>query len=205
MTLHTHDDLDTIGEPDKIDADTSADAARAETPDDASGDAATVGKRRDIGRILAFVVLPVIVLAMASGVGYLKWWANSVATSQAAAAQTVSAATDIATVMLSYRADHVEQDLSGASDRMTGGFRDEYTTLINDVVIPGAKDKRISAAATVPAAALVSASPDSAEVLVYINQTTTVGDGPPSSTMSSARVSLEKVGNRWLLSGFEPV
>ena len=107
--------------------------------------------------------------------------------------------------MLSYRADHVDQHLTAASDRMTGDFRNEYTTLINDVVIPGAKEKRVSAAATVPAAALVSSSKDRAEVLVYINQTTTIGDDPPSSTMSSARVSLEKVGDRWLLASFEPV
>ncbi|MBB2772959.1 MULTISPECIES: hypothetical protein [Mycolicibacterium] len=107
--------------------------------------------------------------------------------------------------MLSYRADQVEQDLTAASDRMTGEFRNEYTTLINDVVIPGAKEKRVSAEATVPAAALVSSSADRAEVLVYIDQTTTVGDDPPSATTSSARVSLEKVGDRWLLAGFEPV
>jgi Mce-associated membrane protein len=188
MTLHIDDD-----------------AVAVDEPDHSRDDGASVEPRRNVGRLIAFVVLPVAVLAMACGVGFLKWQANSIGASQATAAQSVSAATEIATAMLSYRADHVEQDLTGASDRMTGDFRNEYTALINDVVIPGAKDKRISAVATVPAAALVSASADRAEVLVYIDQTTTIGEDPPSATMSSARVSLEKVGNRWLLAGFEPI
>uniref|UniRef100_A0A5Q5BHF6 Mce associated membrane protein n=2 Tax=unclassified Mycobacterium TaxID=2642494 RepID=A0A5Q5BHF6_MYCSS len=205
MTLNIENDIANDIE-DHAEVDTEdVDVAQGEAPAETSGEATPVQAGRNIGRIVAYVVLPVAVLAMACGVGFLKWQANSIGTSQATAAQSVSAATEIATAMLSYRADQVEQDLTAASDRMTGEFRNEYTTLINDVVIPGAKEKRVSAEATVPAAALVSSSADRAEVLVYIDQTTTVGDDPPSATTSSARVSLEKVGDRWLLAGFEPV
>ncbi|BBZ61858.1 hypothetical protein [Mycolicibacterium monacense] len=205
MTLNIENDIDNDIE-DHTEVDTEdVDVAQDEAPAKTSGEATPVQAGRNIGRIVAYVVLPVVVLAMACGVGFLKWQANSIGASQATAAKSVSAATEIATAMLSYRADQVEQDLTAASDRMTGEFRNEYTTLINDVVIPGAKEKRVSAEATVPAAALVSSSADRAEVLVYIDQTTTVGDDPPSATTSSARVSLEKVGDRWLLAGFEPV
>lgn len=205
MTLNIENDIANDIE-DHAEVDTEdVDVAQDEAPAETSGEATPVQAGRNLGRIVAYVVLPVAVLAMACGVGLLKWQANSIGTSQATAAQSVSAATEIATAMLSYRADQVEQDLTAASDRMTGEFRNEYTTLINDVVIPGAKEKRVSAEATVPAAALVSSSADRAEVLVYIDQTTTVGDDPPSATTSSARVSLEKVGDRWLLAGFEPV
>ena len=48
-------------------------------------------------------------------------------------------------------------ELHAARDLLTGDFRDSYTSLTNDVVIPGAKQKQISAVATVPAAASVSA------------------------------------------------
>ncbi|OBF58147.1 hypothetical protein [Mycolicibacterium monacense] len=207
MTLNIENDNDIDNDiEDHTEVDTEdVDVAQDEAPAATSGEATPVQAGRNIGRIVAYVVLPVVVLAMACGVGFLKWQANSIGASQATAAQSVSAATEIATAMLSYRADQVEQDLTAASDRMTGEFRNEYTTLINDVVIPGAKEKRVSAEATVPAAALVSSSADRAEVLVYIDQTTTVGDDPPSATTSSARVSLEKVGDRWLLAGFEPV
>ena len=73
------------------------------------------------------------------------------------------------------------------------------------MVIPGAKEKGIAAVATVPAAASVSATPQKAVVLVFVNQTVTVGQDAPTDTNSSVRVTLEKVGNRWLISEFDPV
>jgi Mce-associated membrane protein len=182
----------------ELDADMAEHVETVDEPD-------SVRNRRGVGHAIAYLVLPVAVLVMALGVGYLKWRENSVTVPQAVAAQSVSAATEATTAMLSYRADYVDQDLIAASERMTGDFRNEYTTLINEVVIPGAKEQRISAVATVPAAALVSASGNRADVLVYINQTTTVGEGPPTDTTSSARVAVEKVDNHWLLAGFEPI
>jgi Mce-associated membrane protein len=73
------------------------------------------------------------------------------------------------------------------------------------VVIPGAKQKQISAVASVPAAASVSANPREAVVLVFVNQTVTVGGDAPTDTASSVRITLEKVGDRWLISKFDPV
>jgi Mce-associated membrane protein len=72
-------------------------------------------------------------------------------------------------------------------------------------VIPGAKEKQISAVASVPAAASVSADPGEAVVLLFVNQTVTVGNGAPTDTASSVRITLDKVGERWLISKFEPV
>jgi Mce-associated membrane protein len=40
---------------------------------------------------------------------------------------------------------------------------------------------------------------------VFVNQTTTVGDGAPTDTTSSVRVSLDKVSGIWLVSGFDPI
>jgi Mce-associated membrane protein len=72
-------------------------------------------------------------------------------------------------------------------------------------VIPGAKQKNISAVASVPAAAPVSSTENHAVVLVFVNQTITIGNDPPTSTASSVRVTLDKVAQRWLISQFEPV
>jgi Mce-associated membrane protein len=90
-------------------------------------------------------------------------------------------------------------------DRLTGTFRDAYTSLTNDVVKPGSKQKQISAVAAVPAAASISATENQAVVLVFVNQTIVVGNDAPSSTASSFKVTLEKRGDRWLISGFDPV
>jgi Mce-associated membrane protein len=182
---------------------TVLDSDAVETPAEETTTSETPGRSR--GRVLVHLVAPLLVLAMAVGVGLLKWQVDSVAMSQGAAAQAVVAATEGASAMLSYRADHAREDLTAASERMTGDFRNEYAALINDLVIPGAEQKRISAVASVPAAALISADAERAQVLVYINQTTSVGADAPTDTKSSARVDVEKVGDRWLISGFEPV
>ncbi|HET6736289.1 hypothetical protein [Mycobacterium sp.] len=156
-------------------------------------------------RILAYGVLPGLALILALGAGYLKWQDNSARLAQTAAAQSVQAATESAIAMLSYRPDTVEKDLTAARDRLTGQFKDTYTGLTNDVVIPGAKQKQISAVATVPAAASVSATENHAVVLVFVNQTTIMGQDAPTNTASSVRITLDKVHGRWLISQFDPV
>lgn len=162
-------------------------------------------RRRRLGRVVAFGVLPALALLLATGAGYLKWRDGSIRDSQTAAEQSVRAATENTIAMLSYQPDTVEKDLSAAGERMTGTFRDTYTRLINEVVIPGSKERRVSAVATVPAAASVSAAENHAVVLVFVNQTTTVGTDPPTATTSSVRVTLEKAGEKWLVSQFEPI
>lgn len=73
------------------------------------------------------------------------------------------------------------------------------------MVIPGAKKDHISAIATVPAAASVSATPNHAVTLVFVDQTVTVGNDAPTDTASTVRVTLDKVGGHWLISGFDPI
>jgi Mce-associated membrane protein len=107
--------------------------------------------------------------------------------------------------MLSYQPDTVDKQLDAARDLLTGPFRSSYASLTNDVVIPGAKQRRISAVASVPAVASVTANPNHAVALVFVNQTVTVGADAPTDTASTVRVTMDKVGNRWLISGFDPV
>jgi len=156
-------------------------------------------------RVFAYGVLPAVALLLAMGAGYLKWMDNSVRNSEVARAETMQVAKDSTIAMLSYKPDTVEQQLNAARDLLTGDFRNSYTSLINDVVIPGAKQKQISAVATVPAMASVSADPHHAVVLVFVNQTVVVGQDAPSDSASSVRVTLEKTGDRWLISKFDPV
>jgi Mce-associated membrane protein len=156
-------------------------------------------------RILACSVLPALALFLALGDGYLKWLDGSARASRAAAEQSVKAATDSTIAILSYRPDTVDRELTGAAGRLTGGFRQQYTQLVSDVVAPGAKQQHISAVATVPAAASVSATENHAVVLVFINQTTTIGNDAPTQTTSSVRITLERVHDRWLISQFDPV
>jgi Mce-associated membrane protein len=159
----------------------------------------------DWPRIVAFALLPALAFVLAVGAGVLKFLDSSARDSNIARDKSTQAAKDSTVALLSYKPDTVEQQLAAARDRLTGQFRDEYTDLTNNVVIPGAREKQISAAATVPAAASVSANPGEAVVLLFVNQTVTVGNGAPTATASSVRVTLDKVGDRWLISKFEPV
>jgi len=107
--------------------------------------------------------------------------------------------------LLSYQPDTVDKDLAAARDRLTGKFEGSYTQLVHDVVVPGAKKDHIAAVATVPAAASVSATPRHAVVLVFVDQTVTVGNDAPTETSSIVRVTMDNIGGRWLISAFDPV
>lgn len=173
-------------------------------------DAAVAGfaepeRKRDWSRIVAFALLPALAFLLAIGAGALKFLDSGVRDSNVARDQSMQAAKDSTIALLSYKPDTVEQQLTAARDRLTGEFRNQYTDLTNNVVIPGAKEKQISAVASVPAAASVSADPGHAVVLLFVNQTVTVGNGVPTDTASSVRITLDKSGDRWLISQFEPV
>nr|WP_155770929.1 hypothetical protein [Mycobacterium colombiense] len=176
-----------------------------ETPDTADDEPAPRRCRVKWAKAVAFGLLPVLAVLIAAATGYLKWKDSWIRGSQVAGIESVAAAKDSTTAILSYQPDSVDKDLGAARDRLTGKFKDSYTQLIHDVVIPGAKKDHISAVATVPAAALVSADPTHAVALVYVDQTVTVGNDAPTDTASAVRVTLEKSGNRWLISAFDPI
>lgn len=196
---------------------TTADGATAESADSSdaapgiedeaepTGESAPRSRVIEWPKVLAFGVLPALAVLLAAAAGSLKWQESSRRDAEVAASESVAAARDTTAAILSYKADTADQELNAARDRLTGTFLEDYEKLVNDVVIPGAKEKKISAVAQVPAAASVSATSNHAVVLVFIDQTVTIGKDAPTSTASSVRVSLDKVGSRWLVSGFEPV
>ncbi|BBY39994.1 hypothetical protein MMAN_41280 [Mycobacterium mantenii] len=183
--------------------DTSSDDAEPEDAEDVEPPARW--RRIRWSRVLAFGVLPVLALVIAAAAGYLKWQDAWVRGSGVAGLESVAAAKDSTAALLSYQPDTVDKDLGAARDRLTGTFKDSYTQLTHDVVIPGAKKQRISAVATVPAAASVSATPQHAVVLVCVDQMVTVGNDAPTETASTVRVTLDKTGARWLISSFDPI
>jgi Mce-associated membrane protein len=192
------------------DAKTEESKADDDKADEADADGAKIDEaksRRNIdwGRVLAYGVLPGLALLLALTAGFLKYVDNSVRNGDTARIESLQVAKDSTVALLSYQPDKVEKQLNDARSLLTGDFQNSYTSLINDVVIPGAKQKQISAVATVPAAASVSADPNHAVVLVFVNQTVVVGTDAPTDTASSVRVTLQKSGDKWLISDFQPV
>jgi Mce-associated membrane protein len=197
---------------DEADAEDEAELAEAAISDEADAeDEAQEGKpakaklRISWPQVVAYGLLPGLALVLAAAGGFLKWQDSSARAAQLARIESVAAAKDSTIALLSYKSDTVEKDLEAAKNRMTGAFKESYSQLINDVVIPGAKKGHISTTASVPAAASVSATANHAVTLLFVNQTAVVDKDPPTDTVSSVRVTLDKVAGRWLISGFDPV
>lgn len=163
------------------------------------------GARAARQRVVVYGVLPALAVLLGATAGFLGWREASHRDADTAGAESVAAARDAAVAILSYRADTVEQDLMAARERTTGAFLESYTDLVENTVIPTAREKRISAAARVPAAALMSADSAHAVVLVFVDQTVSTDGSPPTGTVSSVRVTLDNVGGRWLVSAFDPI
>ncbi|BBZ58981.1 hypothetical protein [Mycolicibacterium monacense] len=180
--------------------------AESSTADEPAA-APAVATRRSIPweRVFAYGVVPALALVLAVAGGYLFWRNYTADAAEQAREDSVAAARSIAISMLTYEPQSVEQQLGAAKEQLTGTFRDTYSSLIDTVVVPGAKERQISAVTDVPAAASVSAEPDHAVVLLFVNQTVTVGSEPPTNTASSVRVTLDKVGDQWRVSEFQPI
>jgi Mce-associated membrane protein len=183
--------------------DTTAQEESAGTDDDQTD---TTREKRPIvwSRVFGYGILPGLALLLALALGYFKWVIGSADDLAVAGAESVRVASEDVAALLSYKADSADKDLNAARDRLTGDFKDAYTSLIREVVIPGAKEKHVSSTAKVSAAASVSTTGNHAVVLLYVNQTVTIGDGAPTDTQPVIRVTLDKVNGRWLISHFDP-
>jgi Mce-associated membrane protein len=156
-------------------------------------------------RVFAFGVLPALALVLAVAAGVLKWHDSEVRQTDAARAESLQAARNTVTVMLTYEPAKIDEQLSQARDLLTGPFRETYTRMTNEIVIPGAKQQGITAVAAVPGAAIESVDKNHAVTMLYVNQKVSVGGQMPTDNLSTVKVTLDKVGDRWLVSQFEPV
>ncbi|WP_242657247.1 hypothetical protein [Mycobacterium talmoniae] len=156
-------------------------------------------------RVLAYGVAPALVLLLAMAAGWLKWQDQASRSSDLMRAESTDAAIDSTVAMLSYSPDTVDSDVAAARALTTDGFRDTYLQLAHDQVVPNAKERHISETVSVPGAAAVSVSVNHAVVLVFADRTMVTDSSPPVEVPASYRVTLDKVGGRWLVAGFDPV
>ncbi len=181
--------------------------------DEAEADSPAPIERRRRGlpprlrKILATVL--VVLLLISGGVAtwlYFKQYRPDQQTDAGVARSVVSAASDGTTALLSYSADSLDKDFAAARAHLAGDFLSYYEQFSQQSVAPVAKQKSMKTTAKVTGAAVSELHPDSAVVLVFVDQVTTTKDSPqPSVAVSSVLVRMTRINGNWLITKFTPV
>ena len=164
-------------------------------------------KKRSSGKIIPTLVA-LLVAAAVGLLGAVFWfyYRPDRATDDAAAKAAVSAASEGAVAVLSYSPDTLDRDFSSAKSHLTGDFLSYYDQFTTQIVAPAAKQKSLKTTAVVLRAALSEFHPDSAVVLLFVNQSTQSKDRPePTLSNSSVLVTMKKADGKWLISSFSPL
>jgi Mce-associated membrane protein len=160
-----------------------------------------------LARWRSVVAATVVVAAVGVAAGvYLVLYRPDQQVGDAAARGAILAASDGAAAVLSYSYDHLNRDFDNARSRITGDFLAYYNKFADDAIAPTAQQGQLTATAKVIRAAVSELHPDSAVVLVFVDQTTaSVKKKDPEKTQSAVVVTLRKVNGSWLIAKFDPV
>ncbi|MCF6389523.1 hypothetical protein L2K20_21330 [Mycobacterium sp. MBM] len=211
MTVKNDEELLTAGAFDDADGpmDTAADeptTAVGTPPDRPAGPVRRV--LRGAARFWVAIVL-ITALAVTGGVTawlYVNEYRPDQATGAAAADTALAAAKDGTVALLSYSPESLNEDFANAKTHLTGDFLDYYNQFTEQIVTPAATKKAVKTTAAIVNAGVAELHPESAVVLVFLNQTTTSTENPDGSFSTSAvKVGLTKVNDAWLISSFDPV
>jgi Mce-associated membrane protein len=174
-----------------------------ETPQDDDGKVAR-WRRVKLGPVVLVLIL-LVSGALAARL-YFDQFRPDQQTDAAATQTAVDAARDGTVALLSYKPDTLNQDFAAAKSHLTGGFLNYYDQFTKQIVTPAAKQKAVTTTAQVVGAAASELHPNSAVVLVFVNQVTTSKERPdPAMASSSVLVSLTKVHGTWLITKFDPI
>ena len=204
----TEDETDTVTD-ESVDAATQNDDATTETetqPGPRGGIVARSARR--VRARLGAVLLAAALLASAGVAAwlYFQQYRPDQQTNDAAANVALDAAKSGTVALLSYAPQSLDKDFTAAKSHLTGDFLSYYTQFTEQIVTPAAKQKSVKTSAAVVRAAVSDLHPDSAEVLVFINQNTISKENPDGSFAASAvKVGMKKINGTWLISAFDPV
>jgi Mce-associated membrane protein len=162
------------------------------------------GARSNLG-----VILLAAALIASAGVAawlYFNQYRPDQETDAAAANVALDAAKNGTVALLSYSPESLDKDFAAAKSHLTGDFLSYYTQFTEQIVTPAAQQKSVKTTASVVRAAVSELRPNSAVVLVFVNQNTTSKENPDGAfAVSSVKVSLTKIDGNWLISSFDPV
>ncbi|CPR10240.1 membrane protein [Mycobacterium bohemicum DSM 44277] len=203
---------DTAAEPDEMSgaADEPADIDDAAEPE---GDDAGPARRRrrrlsPAVRRVGYAVLAVLLLSSGGAATwlYFKQYRPDQQTDASVKLEVANSASDGTTALLSYSSDSLDQDFANAKSHLAGDFLTYFNDFTQQIVAPTAKQRSLKTTAHVTGAAVTELHPDSAVVLVFIDQTTTTKDNPqPLVAATSVLVHMNRINGNWLITKFNPV
>jgi Mce-associated membrane protein len=189
----------------------SADNRSIDTADDFSEEA-ELSRRSEPGAsrtVKVFPVVLILLLLLSGGAAtwlYFNQYRADKQTDAGVASAVVSSASDGTVALLSYSPESLDKDFATAKSHLSGDFLSYYNQFTDQIVAPAAKQKSLKTNARVLGAAVQELHPDSAVVLVLVDQSTTSKDNPdPSMASSSVLVSMTRVHGNWLITKFDPV
>ncbi|MFF3986055.1 hypothetical protein ACFY0B_15780 [Streptomyces sp. NPDC001797] len=183
----------------------SSESSEGEQPEDGA-------PPRKAGRSVLTAVLGVVLVAALVAAAVLGWQYRQGRQAEQARGEALAAARQAAPVVLSYDYRHLDRDFSRARALLTGHFRDQYGKTTKAVVAPTATKYHGVVKATVatpadggaPAVSVVSATPDRAVVLLFVNQVTSSTQVPaPRLDLNRVRMTLTRTSDGWKVSGVD--
>jgi Mce-associated membrane protein len=181
--------------------------------DEADGDypaPAEPRRRRLPPRVRKAIFAVLVALLLVSGAVatwlYFKQYRPDQQTDASVSRAVVGAATDGTVALLSYSADSLDKDFALARSHLSGDFLSYFDQFSQQTVAPMAKEKSMRTTAKVSGAAVSELQPDSAVVLVFVDQVTTTKDSPqPSVAVNTVLVHLSRINGSWLITKFTPI
>lgn len=157
-------------------------------------------------KLTLFAAAAVLIAALLAGSVYWFVFRPDQLTDQAARAELLDAAKSGTEALLTYSPETVDKDLAEAKSHLTGDFLTDYSKKADETVVPAAKQAGVKTEASVTRAAVAQMEPDSAQVLVFVNQVSISRQRPtPALSTSSVILTLVKRDGHWLISDFKPV
>ncbi|MDT5185006.1 MAG: Mce-associated rane protein [Mycobacterium sp.] len=214
MTANDTADLTDADETEKVtdeavDEATKKDGAATETETQPEARGGVLRQSMRWARARLGAILLVAALVASAGVAawlYFEQYRPGQETDAAASAVALDAAKNGTVSLLSYSPESLDKDFAAAKSHLTGDFLSYYTQFTEQIVTPAAKQKAVKTSAAVVRAAVSELHPDSAVVLVFINQNTISKENPDGSfAASTVKVGMKKINDTWLISAFDPV
>jgi Mce-associated membrane protein len=167
--------------------------------------AAVTGARREPRR--AFIGLGVVAVVLAIVAGMFTFFAIRQLQVEGARTAAVAAGEEKVVDLLSYDYRSIATDQDTRTALLTGQFKDDYGSLLRDVVAPAAAQQQLTTQTTVVSSSIVRTDgTDSVTMLLFLNQTTQSSAKPdPTLSGSRLRVTMQEVDGSWLVSEMTPV